>query len=214
MTPEQAGVTTGQVMAALALVGLFVAVVGVGLRMSGYQNPALGVSLIWVGVAGIAGTVVWWRWPLAGWEWVVVVGALLLVLLVAWWRRSRPQGPWGPSVEVDVATVRHLDVLLAEFAGVRGGRIEHKAFEHCRIIGPGVISLHGTKLAECEVDPPPDHAIWASPSPSPAGVVPVIECRFYRCSFEEIGFLVPAEEVEGLREALMPPVGPSPTTDD
>lgn len=193
---------------AVFVVTLLLGVASVGLRMSGYINRAAGLTLFGVAVAGMAAVVAWWRWPLSIVE--VVGAALILVIGVVIWLfvRHRAASFSEVGLELDVSTYRHADILIAQLGGVSGGQLERKSFEHCRIIGPAVLSLHHCRVIDCEVAHDPEDMVWTIPSDEPSGCVFMVDCRFYGCYFEFVGLAVPSDEVARLKGDLTPPAAP------
>ena len=202
--------STTQIVMFLAT--LLLGIASVGLRMSGYINRRVGLAIFSAAIVGMVAVVVWWRWPLSKVEaattlLIPILGTAILLLLRM---RGAPFGEVG--LELDVSTFRHADITIAQLGGVSGGFIEHKAFEHCQIIGPAVLSLHNCSVNDCEVSGEPADTVWETPSDSPIGCVFMVDCRFYRCSFEYVGLAVPAGEVQRLRDELTLPATPqSPT---
>jgi hypothetical protein len=91
---------------------------------------------------------------------------------------------------------RNETVRIAELTVVTD-MLDNLRFENCQIIGPAVLVLldHIT-MSNCSFDAPdPNSMFWIIPPDRPGvvGAVGVVNCEFFSCQFQRVGFAGPVE---------------------
>lgn len=97
-------------------------------------------------------------------------------------------------------------IRITEFPLENGLLLRGKTFESCVIEGPAILLPHQhVEFAELTIrSASPGNLVWAIPAiDKPIDNVIVLEsCAFRKSTFEKIGFAVPADRVEAIRDAL------------
>jgi hypothetical protein len=95
---------------------------------------------------------------------------------------------------------RDQDVRITDLVGADYHVLQRVRFEGCRIIGPCVLISMGSVVTNSNIGPL-DEMLWELPAGRlPIGGVVADSCLFDRCSFVGIGFAVPHEELQQVRE--------------
>lgn len=93
---------------------------------------------------------------------------------------------------------RNSVIRLADLT-VTGPVVRSHQFENCLILGPAVVALTGeSSLEGCQFNGEPDELLWEIPTSRPKviGATLLEDCRFARCTFQQVGFAGPPEFID------------------
>jgi hypothetical protein len=85
------------------------------------------------------------------------------------------------------------------------GILDGFSFMGCQIKGPAIVWPGSSALRECNLGGPgPDAVLWEAPRSGTVlvGVIIAENCTFERCTFLNIGFVLPPDRVRQLRQQL------------
>lgn len=179
-----------------------------------------GLGIIAAGL--IVGMLVLWSWGLLGW--VATQrnkGRLTLTVEVdengALVTRPSPPPPAPPDVTQERADPRDLpNPIFQKEIDIRAmaddeAKVEDRVFMGCAITGPAVVVPLATSLVDSTFDGTPDSVLWEIPDRRTLvlGAIGLIRCRFYGCTFTNIGFAGKAPFIAEMRKQQVGQ-GPSP----
>jgi hypothetical protein len=83
--------------------------------------------------------------------------------------------------------------------------IQGQTFDNCTILGPAIVLLLKSNLSGCHFVGDLEAMLYPVDRTYFIGVIGLIECNFYGCRFERIGFAGPAEHLDSMRSAVVNP---------
>lgn len=100
--------------------------------------------------------------------------------------------------------IHHQTIRLTDLPMDPNGIVRGKRFEHCVIVGPGLIAaLSGTNLSGLSFSAPhPDGLVWTAPNAPVLCVVGLEYCEFLDCRMERIAFATSAKQAPYLKQML------------
>jgi hypothetical protein len=105
---------------------------------------------------------------------------------------------------MDGETYEDQVVKITDLVG-DDGILDGVSFLGCQIKGPAIVWPGSSALRECNLGGPgPDAVLWEAPRSGTVlvGVIIAKNCTFERCTFLNIGFVMPPDRVRELRQQL------------